>query len=462
MRAEKETVQKGNGAERKRRRKETVQKGNGQDMKEYEEFIEGLQQEVEVPGAVWSRYVNTLEHIEQLSEQRKDGHRMNKNRNSKWVKAAAVAGVLAAGTVLFSYANPVAASGIPLLGRIFEQVSGDATYSGSYENRTVLSRTDKEAESQSGKTAGSETKETGADRAQQTYSVSDRGITLTASEVYCDGYSVYFAAELKAAKGGFSGIPAHYTRRFGTKTSQSVHVAGTYRTGAQEQETTMNNCYFEGKATDDHTFIGMLKLDNDQYTVRDGELCIHITEICYDDQNAPAGEEAGPQHRMDGSWELKVPYTVDTETVREISVQKKNRDGYGIEKVFISPYQLIVFTQVPYTTLSPDTYTREDFEKQWGTKNKEISAAGNTPVTYEEMLAKKMYEYSELAVYNQDGEALEMQYGDETRNVFAVQEHELSGLRIYMGDASSDLGLIKAADEQEAKERSILEAEVDL
>lgn len=44
----------------------------------------------------------------------------------------------------------------------------------------------------------------------------------------------------------------------------------------------------------------------------------------------------------------------------------------------------------------------------------------------------------------------------------AVQGKTLSKLHIYLGDESHEMELIKAENEQEAKEKSILDAEVDL
>lgn len=72
----------------------------------------------------------------------------------------------------------------------------------------------------------------------------------------------------------------------------------------------------------------------------------------------------------------------------------------------------------------------------------------------------------EAAVYSQDGEALEEQYGEQyddgVKMVFAVQGKMLSKLHIYLRDESHEMELIKAVNEQEAKEKSILDAEVDL
>ena len=205
-----------------------------------------------------------------------------------------------------------------------------------------------------------------------------------------------------------------------------------------------------------------MKLDQDTYSSEGDVLNLELSEIRYEDGRDSDSGQMEPGHRIQGTWKLTVPFTADTEQSREIAVNKTGPDGLCIQKVFVSPYQVIVFTDTPYTALTPDTYTEEDFEKQWGEKNKEITAKGDEAVTYEEMLSRKYYDYYELAAYNQDGEALEMQYGDEEKTVFAVQGHELSKLHIYAADDSDEFGLIKAKSEQEALERSVLDAEVEL
>ena len=91
----------------------------------------------------------------------------------KGTAAAAAAAVV--GTLGLGYFNPVLAAKIPLIGKIFEEVGDDATYSGDYaEKKTVLTNED-----YGGKLDTSD------------YTVSDQGITLTASEAYCDGYSIF-------------------------------------------------------------------------------------------------------------------------------------------------------------------------------------------------------------------------------------------------------------------------------
>lgn len=448
-------------------------------MRDYDDFIEGLRRDVQIPDEVWSQYTDTLAHIEQLSDQRKEVYHMRrneKNKSRRMIKAAAVAGALVTATGIFSFANPVAAAKLPLIGHIFEQVAGDATWSGDYQNKTALPKARQEGASAA---AGMQSTQNGGTHAANTqasqnsggssaqakaddgiYRAAANGISVTASEIYSDGYSVYLTAEITSDAGGFSDIPGHYTRRFGEQTSQSIHAMGTWSAG-NAADTALSNNEFEGKAVDDHTFIGMLKLDAQTLLTGDGRLCLELSELRYDSDTGPDREEITPSNCITGTWKLDVPYSVDTRQCKELAVNKK-AGGYGIEKVFVSPYQVIVFCDAPYTTLSPETYTRDDFEAQWGKKNDEIAAGGDTPMTYEDMLNKKFYDYFETAVYNQDGQALSMQYGDDRKCVFAVQDLDLQTLHIYLADESNELGLIKAADEQEAKKLSILEAQIQL
>ena len=412
-------------------------------MKKYEDFIDSLQQDVEIPEKVWSQYEETLEDIVQLSGRKKEAY--HKGMMKRWIGTAAVAGILVACSGMFFYSNPAAASKLPIIGKIFEQVKEDITYSGDYEEKEVL-----------------DINQTADVLDSSVYTAKCKGVTITASEVYCDGYSVYLTAKIESENGGFDNIPAHYTRRFEEKTSQSIHAAATWKINGAEEDNFSVDRIFEGKSVDDNTFIGMMKLDSDKYLAENGILQLQLSEILYDDENAANEDGIEPAGRVEGDWELTVPFTVDKQQCKEIAVREKNEDGYGIEKVFVSPYQVIVFAEAPYTMLSPDTYTKEDFEETWGRKNQEIIANGGKAVTYEDILNQKYYDLYELAMYNQDGESLEMEYCDGTKTIFAVQGHELSMLHIYMGDESVDMGLIKAANEQEAKEKAILDAEVDL
>lgn len=428
-------------------------------MIRHEEYRKLLQQDIKVPEKVWSQFEETLENIESLTSERREERCMEMKRNKTgrtWIKAAVVAGVVTVGGSVFCYNNPAIASKIPVIGNIFEQVEDDVTYSGDFaKKKEVLNDTKNTTEKVDKKQAQ-----------DAVYTAKDQGITITASEVYCDGYSVYLTAKVESEKGGFENIPEYYTRRFEEKTSKMISTDGTWEINGLGEEVFPSSVNLQGKTVDDHTFIGMIKLDLKQYLEKDGIFKLNISDLWYDDKDALDAESIEPANRIKGEWKLAVPYSVDKEQCKEIVVNKKNKEGYGIQKVFVSPYQVIAFSEAPYTTLSSDEYTKEEFESVWGEKNKELIANGEEPVTYEEILNEKQYEYSEVVIYNQDNESLEEGGGEPYDNgmkyVFAVQGKTLSKLHIYMGDESQEMELIKAKNEQEAKEKSILDVEVDL
>ena len=104
--------------------------------------------------------------------------------------AAAVIGILGLG-----YFNPVLAAKIPLIGKIFERVEDNATYSGDYtDKKTVLTNEDHEGNLDT-----------------SDYTIADKGITLTASEAYCDGYSIFLTVNIEKEDADFTHIPEHYT-----------------------------------------------------------------------------------------------------------------------------------------------------------------------------------------------------------------------------------------------------------
>lgn len=63
------------------------------------------------------------------------------------------------------------------------------------------------------------------------YSVSDKGITLTASEIYCDGYSIFLTVNIQDDDADFTHIPEHYTGMQAAeyKTAAGFYIGGTWR-----------------------------------------------------------------------------------------------------------------------------------------------------------------------------------------------------------------------------------------
>lgn len=368
-------------------------------MKKYEDFIDGLQQEIEVPDKVWSRFEQTLSDI--------DNQSMKRRRSGIWVKTAAIAGAMVIAGSAFCVSNPVLAAKISIVGKIFEQVQNTITFSGNYAKGETLQTGNTESETQ----------------LNETYTTVSNGVTITASEIYSDGYSIFLTAQIKMEQGGLDNACSYCTSRYGEATSNILYAMGDWSIGEDGQKIYLNEADFEGNVVDDNTFIGMIKLDKDDYSVENGEVHLRISEVGYsmDDMDSENLSKYGLNEdgMIEGDWELVVPYSVDQEESKVIEVDKKQKDGYGIRKVLVSPYQVVVFTE---------------------------------------------YEDWEIAVFNQNGVALYPDHGAPDKMIFAVQGLDLKKLHIYIADDESlgDTSLMNTRDENAAKKISILDAEVDV
>lgn len=209
--------------------------------------------------------------------------------------ATAVVLVIIGGGVLA--VNPSLAAKLPLIGSIFQQVEKEAVYSGEYKNSEQI-----------------KPEETSC------LSAENQGIKLTASEVYCDGFSVYVTMQMQSEQIDFS----KETKRICVKT----------RYGFQKQITQEDSdILIDGKCVDKHTFIGMMKFDKTDVIKEDEKLSIQILTIYFREES------------LSGRWDFEIPYTVYEEGSREIAVNKNLSSHLMIKNVFISPYQIVVFTK---------------------------------------------------------------------------------------------------------------------
>lgn len=122
------------------------------------------------------------------------------------VKAAAIAGAVIIAGSTACYTNPAFAEKIPILGSIFEQVEDNVLYSGKYSKEVHIKNLQTEETTLDGKI----------------YSATSSGTTITASEIYSDGYSVYLTVKIESENGGFNSTTSHFTTRFGEKNAQSL------------------------------------------------------------------------------------------------------------------------------------------------------------------------------------------------------------------------------------------------
>ena len=310
-----------------------------------------------------------------IHRRRKD--KMNKfGKTGKCVAAAVAAVVIGIGGL--GYFDPVLAAKIPLIGKIFEKVEDDATYSGDYtDKKTVLTNEDP---------AGN------LDTSD--YTVSDKGITLTASEVYCDGYSIFLTVNIGSEDADFTHIPEHYTGMnvADDRTAAGFYIDGTWSVDGSSPEWLENT--FDGEVIDSHTFVGMLKINLAEKYTGSGELNLNVDGLGYDDDRMLDGEEISASHWTDGRWNIVIPFEINAADVKTIEVGDK-KGNITLEDVVVSPYQVIVHAG-------------------WS------------------------YEPCSTICFNQDGEMLHPDMEMAGRAVFAVQGKEIKTLYVYIFDNPDD------------------------
>lgn len=351
-------------------------------MSDFNDMIQGLRHDSEIPDMVWKRYKQTLENLPEH-----EGKTVKKSRS--WQRFGGAAAAAFAAVMMFCWVNPAFAAEIPIIGTIFEKIQEDGEFSGMYSDKAEA-----------------------VDKENSVYVAESAGIKLTASEIYSDGISVFLTACLEADHGGLSSI-----------TGNLVYLEGSWTVNGTEKVLINNN--FEGQIIDDQTFIAMLKLDLEDFDVQQGDLELNLSGIGYDNAHESDGEN--DKYQIKGAWNLKIPFAVDTEAVYELTVGAE-KNGYTIEKVFISPYQVITYTDVPYTE---HEITAEEYEQAMSEKTE---STAEQPVTYEEYvdLMSKDYEECYTLVFDQDGDVLTSEEETYGHSVNAVQGKDIRKLYIYV------------------------------
>ncbi len=344
--------------------------------------------------------------------------RIRKRRKNKMKKLGKIGKAVAAAVAVviigiggLGYFNPALAAKIPLIGKIFEKIEDDVTYSGDYEDKgTVLTNEDH---------AG--------DLDTLDYSVSDNGLTLTASEVYCDGYSIFFTVNIEAEDGDFTHIPKHYTGMNVTdnRTAAGFYIDGTWSVDGSSSEWLENT--FDGEVIDSHTFVGMLKINLAEKHAGSGELSLNVNGLGYDDDRMLDREEISASHWTDGNWNIAIPFDVNETDVKTIEVGEK-KGNITLDDVVVSPYQVIVHT----TTPGEQRELTEDRREKLLSKDPDM-----TDAQMFELLGWS-YEPCQTICFNQDGEMLYPDMEIAGRAGFAVQGKEIKTLYIFIFDNLDD------------------------
>ena len=362
----------------------------------------------------------------QIHRRRKDKMKIF-GKLGRGVAAAVAAAVI--GTLGMGYLNPALAAKLPLIGNIFEKVEEDAIYSGDYTDKKIVLTNEDHA----------------GNLNTSDYTVSDQGITLTASEVYCDGYSIFLTVNIESEDADFTHIPRHYTgmNAADNRTAAGFYIDGTWSVNGTSPEWIENT--FDGEVIDSNTFAGMLKIDLAKKYTGSGELNFNVTGLGYDDDRMLDGEEISASHWTDGSWNIVIPFEVNAADVKIIEVGEK-KGNITLEDVVVSPYQVIVHA----TTPGEQRELTDDRREKLLSKDPDM-----TDAEMFELLGWS-YEPCYTICFNQDGELLYADMEMAGSAGFAVQGKEIKTLNIYIFDNLDDWSLM----EQEGMNSSVADRAV--
>ncbi len=410
-------------------------------MSQFEDMMDRISNNNEVPDRVWKKLDYVLDDLPEHEES------AGINRRGHRITATAAAVVVAAGAALCC-ANPTFAAKIPFIGKIFAEVENEVPFSGNYsEKANVLSQ-------------GAEGDESGNAVGSEGIVKEDAGVKVTASEVYCDGLSVFLTTEVEVEQGGLKNMPGHYIGD-GDATAEMMYLRGSWNLSDGTPIELMND-NLEGKVVDDHTFVGMLKLNLPENGMADGKVQLNLSSVGWDDVTKLDAEDISESYRMEGQWNFDIPFTVDTESVKEIAVNKE-AGGYTLEKVFVSPYQVVTYVNVPFTERE---ITREEFDEMMDEKT---GGEGDPGISYEEYveMAGRDYQECETVICNQDGELLFSNPDGYGKTVAAVDGKEITMLHVFVFDNfEDDIEIEKSrlddgiVDMKKASEKAVISTEI--
>lgn len=214
----------------------------------------------------------------------KTGRKARKRKNT-WRGIMIGLGSMAAALVLtftFCAMNPVMAKEIPVLGGLFAKVADIFSFGQLPEEETTGLYTVKGEEIPDGVTGDA------ADGAgKELYQKTDNGVTVTLTEEYASNQAVYVGIRVENEE-GFPGMMtmADGTEHLRFKTMEHY----SFRTNDEEAYTYAERDV-EGKFEDDHTFIGIMRIDYSEIDSDDSKYRAALREMEAQGKELPLTDE---------------------------------------------------------------------------------------------------------------------------------------------------------------------------
>lgn len=368
-------------------------------------------------------------------------------------KSLAIAASLAIATGTFltwGFSNPVLASQIPFIGRIFAQNEDHISFPGNYSDVAVV--LDTENTNDTSETMIADTEEAPA------YTVHDAGYSFTVNEVYSDGSSIYLGITVKADQ-GFGHIAETPTDRYGETTAQTIDIMAGVVTIYGEEEVVLGlpNKSIEGTQISDDTLEGILKLNLYDNILPEGKELSAELDIAGINYYAPDSPDLGPGiSHLCGNWKVPpVPFVADNSSVEVYPINDRNEDGFGIGTVIVTPYEV----KVEYI-LPPLYKTKEELiaaKREWA----EDEGIGMTDEEIDAFVPSAYFPGGNYgpSVFDANGRVLDFheekvsKSGNGMVATYALRDADVSTLHIYIGEGDHES--LKETDQSAMESRAL-------
>ena len=233
---------------------------------------------------------------------------------------AVIAGIFAA--------NPALAENLPLIGHIFERVQDEQYYPGDYSSR---------GEQLTGTTVSE-----------------SRGITVTLSEIMCSDESMNVSVIIESEEAFPESVLSmnessnrDYGTHFYLDADQQISVSG--QSLLDKQEGVEDVLDANGEFTDDHTFIGMFRINFNLYPFADIDIPdqftwdLTVNSISYFSDSSGDSSSAGLTRLTDaGEWNFSSEVVKQDLETRTVQVDKALPNGGVISDIRITPYEVTI------------------------------------------------------------------------------------------------------------------------
>ncbi len=294
-----------------------------------------------------------------LSEVRRMENKAKKNKNGKtWKIAAGMAAACAVAVGATSIANPVLAEELfsSVFGNLVENAQGEKYEKEDTERYTKIGKSSTAVQDEVDKQQDSDSYVT---------TMENNGVTVSVSDVYCDGYVLYYTASIKTDNEGLNQADGIITE---TKegSNPSIFVDGVQLSG------------YASKAFDkskDGSFVTINQIDllnptdmqEKPIDLKAGEKDVFVVDwdvkqfVGYLWNQWDESGEYVNTGKVEGDWRLRFPVTIDRSGNEAFDINKEE-NGIMVKSAVKTKAGLVVEAELPDFTKDPynDPYNDPD------------------------------------------------------------------------------------------------------